>query len=449
METPLLWRLQENIITYEDKKALIDYILKEDRFTQFTQVKKFEEEYSKWQGCKYSVFVNSGSSANLILINALKEKYGWNDGDEVIVPPVTWVTNISPVMQCGLKPVFVDINLHDLSFDYDRIAEKITPRTRAIFVTHLIGIPADMDRINAIARAHNLVVMEDCCESHGAVMANGRKVGTAGVTGTFSFYWGHHITTVEGGMLCTDDIELRNLYLLKRSHGLARELPSELHQTYRDKHPEINFEFLFLTDGFNFRNTELHATLGQSQIKERPLIERELHEEPRKIDEFIKRRNRTYQRFLTLCKQYPSELRVLENAGISSFCLPFIFKDAALRKEFQAFLKEKGVQTRPLISGNLLRQPFLQAYNGSSKDFPNANYVHDHAFYIGNNQFVDDVRMTLLEYFMREFFSKKNSSSDKTQFVCEGECGGVSDNPGTCQATTCSHYSMPLIARSS
>lgn len=401
----VIWRLQDNILTHEDKKQLVDYILKEDRFTQFNQVRKFEEEYSKWQGCKYSVFVNSGSSANLILVNALKERHGWKDGDEVIVSPVTWVTNISPVMQSGLKPVFADINLKDLSFDYDRLEERITPKTKAIFVTHLIGIPADMDRINNIAKKHGLVVMEDCCESHGAKLADGTKVGNASASGTFSFYWGHHITTVEGGMLCTNDPELRHLFMLKRSHGLARELPSELHQKHKDNHGDINFEFLFLTDGFNFRNTELHAILGISQIRERMLSEREPHEEPRKIDQFIKVRNANYQRFLEICRKYPDELIVLEHQGISSFCLPFIFRDAEKCKRFQHFLKENGVQTRPMIGGNLLRQPFLKAYNGNSKEFPNAEFVHEHAFYIGNNQFVDEIRLTLLDHLMKQFFA--------------------------------------------
>lgn len=385
-----IWKLQENILNDDDKEWLISYIRANTRFTQFEKVREFEKEYSKWQGCKYSVFVNSGSSANLILINALKQKYNWQDGDEIIVPPVTWVTNISPIMQCGLKPIFVDINLQDLSFDYEKISEAVTEKTKAIFVTHLIGVPADMKKINSLADKHNLIVMEDCCESHGA-HENGKKVGNFGVAGTFSFYWGHHMTTVEGGMICTDDENMYHSFLLKRSHGLARELPVEHHQYHKDKHNDIDFSFLFLTDGFNFRNTELHATIGLSQIK--------------KLDDYIKIRNKNYRHFLSLCNNYKEHLILIDKPGISSFSLPFLFKDRHKKKEFQKLLFERGIESRPMISGNLLKQPFLKHLNKDHKDFPNAEFVHHNSFYIGNNQFVEEGRLGLLQKVMQEYFS--------------------------------------------
>lgn len=261
-----MWKLQENILEKVDKDILIDFINNTNRFTQFNKVKEFESEWSKWQGCGYSTFVNSGSSADLVMLDAVKEFYNIPDGSEVLVPVVTWVTNITSVINVGLKPVFVDINLSDLSFDYEKLEQAITDRTKIILITHLIGLPANMEKIKAIADEYNLIILEDCCESHGAVF-KGKKVGNFGLASTFSFYWGHHMTTVEGGIICTDNEELNDLFILKRSHGLARELHPSKHQKHRSSHPTIDFNFLFLTRGFNVRNTELHAVLGLAQLR--------------------------------------------------------------------------------------------------------------------------------------------------------------------------------------
>jgi CDP-4-dehydro-6-deoxyglucose reductase, E1 len=384
------WKLQENILEKEDIETLVDFIRTTERFTQFKKVREFEEAWSAWQGTKYSVFVNSGSSANLVMIRLMKQLHGWKDGDEVLVPAVTWVTNISPVFQCGLKPVFVDVNLKDFSFDYDELEKSITDRTCAIFVTHLIGFPADMKRINEIAKRHNLQVMEDCCESHGAHI-DGNKVGNWSAASTFSFYWGHHMTTVEGGIISTDDPEIYKHSILKRSHGLARELDPIHHDEHRKAHPEIDFNFLFLTDGFNFRNTELHAVLGLSQIKH--------------LDRYIAIRNTNYKQFLEILAPYADHLHLPDNAGISAFCLPFIMKDAELKKKLQHFLREKGIESRPVISGNLLRQPFLKDH-ADHRDFKNADFLHTNAFYIGNNQFVSHERLQKLEGFLKDFFAE-------------------------------------------
>lgn len=390
LEEYMSWKLQENILEENDIDSLVEFIRTTKRFTQFKKVKEFEEAWSRWQGCKYSVFVNSGSSANLILISAMKELYGWQDNDEVIVPAVTWVTNISPIMQLGLKPVFTDINLDDLSFDYNQLRGKISERTRAIFVTHLIGFPADIKQIEDIIAGRNIHILEDCCESHGA-QRDGKKVGNFGVGGTFSFYWGHHMTTIEGGMICTGQEKLYELCVLKRSHGLARELPGEKHDFYRKKYPHIDFNFLFLTDGFNFRNTELHATLGLSQLK--------------KLDHYINIRNTNYSKFLELCSKYPHLRPFFSEQGVSSFCLPFHFKDQDMKLKFQRKLAEEGIESRPVISGNLLNQPFLSAH-GENTFLANAQFIDSNAFYIGNNQFVDDRRLMVLSNIMESFFGR-------------------------------------------
>jgi CDP-6-deoxy-D-xylo-4-hexulose-3-dehydrase len=385
------WPLMENIITDKDLDVLINFIKTTKRFTQFTRVREFETAFSKWQGCNHSVFVNSGSSANLILVSAAKEMYKWNDGDEVIVPSVTWTTTVTPIIQLGLKPVFVDINLEDLAVDYQKINKLITNKTKAIFVAHLLGFPASIDKLKKIIKNKNIIILEDCCETQGGNI-NGIKVGNYGLAGTFSFYWGHHMTTVEGGMICTNNKALYELLILKRSHGLARELPKESHFNIKKKYPDIDFNFLFLTDGFNVRNTEFQAVLGIEQLK--------------RIDKYIKIRNQNYQLFLNECKNYKNYLITIDKLGISSFVLPFFFKIKKYKNNFQEIIKDAGIESRPLISGNLLRQPFLSKYffNG---EFVNSEFIHENAFYIGNNQFVNKTRLHKLFEIMNKFFNKK------------------------------------------
>ncbi len=391
MRCNLFWKLQENVLSDLDLQSLSDFIKTTKRFTQFTNVAKFEEAFARWQGCKYCVYVNSGSSANLVMIAATSEMYAWPDDAEVIVPAVTWPTTITPVMQSKYKPIFVDANLSDLSFDYQKLAAAITNKTRAIFVAHLLGFPADIKKIKEIIGERNITLLEDCCESQGATIDD-RKVGNFGLAGSFSFYWGHHMTTVEGGMISTNNEEFYKLLLLKRSHGLARELPERFHDEIKKKHPEIDFNFLFLSDGFNVRNTELHAVLGLSQLP--------------KMNGYIDIRNNNYQSYLKICQRYEDDLHVIHpDPGYSSFVLPFFFKDAKKKHLFQRCMMEEGIESRPLISGNLLRQPFLSQYY-DPENFKNADFIHENAFYIGNNQFVNNSRMDRLEKLMANFFER-------------------------------------------
>lgn len=384
----MFWKLQENVINDSDLDLLVSFIKETKRFTQFTKVAEFESAFAKWQGCRHCVFVNSGSSANLILVNSAKEYFEWANDDEVIVPAVTWPTTVTPVLQCGLTPVFVDANLSDLSLDYDKVSSRISSKTRAIFIAHLLGFPANIAKLQEIISGRDIVILEDCCESQGA-MLNGTKVGNLGVAGTFSFYWGHHMTTVEGGMLCTNNEGLYKLFLLKRSHGLARELPKENHDKLKEAYKDIEFNFLFLTDGFNVRNTEFNAVLGLAQMA--------------RIDDFIRQRNKNYQEFIKICKEYQDELILLNGPGISSFVLPFLFRSKERKEQFQEIIRVEGIESRPLISGNLLRQPFLSNYY-SAIDYPNADFIHTNAFYVGNNQFVDEHRLDILASLMSDFF---------------------------------------------
>ena len=197
------------------------------------------------------------------------------------------------------------------------------------------------------------------------------------------------MTAIEGGLITTNDDELYRMLLLKRSHGLARELPASQHADIKARHAEIDFSFLFLTDGMNFRSTELNAVLGLRQLA--------------RLDDFIRIRNRNYQRFFEICRNYPDQLLALEPRGVSSFALPFLFKERRTKQAFQEAIRAAGIESRPLISGNLLRQPFLQAHYVPG-GFPNADFIHTNAFYIGNNQFVTAERVKKLEELMQQFF---------------------------------------------
>ncbi|WP_448702964.1 DegT/DnrJ/EryC1/StrS family aminotransferase [Mucilaginibacter sp. AW1-3] len=386
-----MWKLQENILEDVDKQYLVNFINTTERFTQFEKVKQFEAAWSAWQQIGYSTYVNSGSSADLIMMDAVKEYYKLEDGAEVLVPAVTWTTNITSVIQTKLTPVFVDVNLSDFSFDCDKLEAAITPKTKIILITHLIGLPANMDKIKEIADKHNLLILEDCCESHGATY-NGKKVGNFGVASTFSFYWGHHLTTVEGGTICTDNDELNDLFILKRSHGLARELHPSKHQKYKDMYPDIDFNFLFVTHGYNFRNTELHAVLGIEQLKH--------------LDKYISIRNANHKRYLDIISPISDLLYVVDNPGISSFCLPFIFKNKKDKDLFKKVLIENEIESRPIISGNLLVQPCFKQY-GNYADFTNAQIVQENGIYIGNNQFVNNERLNKLSEILKDTFANE------------------------------------------
>jgi len=368
------WQLMEESISFWDKLGICKFILTNSKYSKGQQVKKFEEEWSKWLGVKYTVFVNSGSSANLILVDAIKEKYGLKNGDKVLVPACTWATNISPIVQCGLQPVFCDIQFSNFSFDITKL-EAIAKEhdIKAIFITHLLGLASDMDELKKAFP--DAIMIEDCCESHGATY-KGKKVGTLSEGSTFSFYYGHHMTSVEGGVVCTDDYELYKLLLLKRSHGMARELPRDEFEKAAEKHSDIDKRFLFLTHGYNLRPTELNAVIGLQQL-------------PR-IDSFIENRRKVFKFFIDEShkRQLDKVFWIPNPEGNSSFCFPIVLKDGDKYQKLLSDLENAGVETRPIVGSNLTRQPFLSTETFDQFLFPNANDLHNQGIYIGNNQFV-------------------------------------------------------------
>lgn len=383
------WPLMKNCITDADKTSLVNFINNTDRYTNGIKVKELEQNWSDWLGVKYSLFVSSGSTANLLLLSSIKSKYDLKSGDKVIVPAITWSTNISPVIQLGFTPIFCDVDVDNFGFDLKHFKELCEEHKdiKMVFVTHLFGVPAPIQKYKDIL---DVIYLEDCCESHGATI-NNDKVGTFSEGSTFSSYFGHHLTTIEGGFVSTDDDELYEIMRAKRSHGLARECSLNVYNNYVEKYPDVDKRFLFITDGYNFRNNELSAVLGISQLK--------------RLDDMILRRRTICHKFETLLQNYSDVFHIPDFSGNSSFCLPFILNNMDLKNNLQTFLEENGVETRPLCSGNLLRQPFLKDY--VNKQFKNADKLHFNGFYIGNNHLVSDREFGILEILIKQWIYDK------------------------------------------
>lgn len=386
-----MWKLQENVYGKKDLLAFSNYLKKSKKLTQGNKVHEFENKFSSWNQTKYSIFVNSGSSANLLMVYSAKDLFKWNYQDEIIVPSLTWPTTVTPVMQAGLKPVFVDCNLSDFSFDYKQLKEKINNKTKAIFVTHILGYPANIQIIKSLIKGKDIILLEDCCESLGSRFKN-IKVGNFGLAGSFSFYWGHHMTTIEGGMIVTNNERFYNMCILKRSHGFARELPKKYHSKLKKKYKKIDFNFLFLSDGFNLRSTNFNAFIGIHELK--------------KLNKIINIRNENYKLFINLITSFNKSLLVKFddlNNFISSFAFPFLFIKKECLKKFIKELIRYRIEYRPIISGNLVLQPFLKKI--TKEKFNNSNFIHNNGVYLGNNQFVGQKKLLLLKKILNKCLS--------------------------------------------
>lgn len=367
--------LMDNNITKEDVDVLIDFLRTENIFTQSKNVKAFEEEWSKWLGVKYSVFVNSGSSANLLSIAAIKHLYG--DG-EIIVPTLTWVSDIASVLHYGFKPVFVDIDPKNLGMLEEDVLRSITPKTKAVFLTHILGFNGLSERLLNELEKRNIPLIEDVCESHGATF-KGRRLGSFGAMSNFSFYYAHHMSTIEGGMVCTNDEKTYEIIRMLRSHGMVRELTSEaMKKEYQQKHPDLNPQFIFSFPAYNVRSTELNAVIGRNQLK--------------RLDDNNKSRYDNYKLFLDNLdsSKYRTDFD-LEGSVNYAFVLITKKADFDFTARLMRAMDEAGVEYRRGTSGggNQLRQPYLKEIVGQDRDsvlarFPNVEHVHFHGFYIGN-----------------------------------------------------------------
>jgi CDP-6-deoxy-D-xylo-4-hexulose-3-dehydrase len=379
----LSWPLMENTITFSDRLKMALFVLTSNRLTNGPKVCEFENKWSEWLDVKHSLYVSSGSTANTLLISAVKEYYGLSDGDKVLVPSCTWMTNIAPVIQANLQPIFCDINLRNFSFDVDELKYIALqhPDIKAVFITHLIGLSSDVEKIREIFP--DALIMEDICESHGVRGPNGTKRGVDSIGSTFSFYFGHHITTIEGGVVCTNNTELYELMRMKRSHGMAREASLHMFKKYAEENPEIDPTFLFMTEGFNLRNHEICAVLGLSQLK--------------KLNKNIEIRRQNFKYWWEKIYKTESYFIPEYQIGNSSFCFPVITKQSSDISELKNKLKLSGIEYRPIISGNILLHPAFRKYKlCTQREVPNISTLHQNGVYVGNSQFVNEKRIDRL-----------------------------------------------------
>ena len=260
--------LMHNNISQQDLKVVRKYLLKKNIIlTQSKKVIEFEKKWSKWLGVKYSTYVNSGSSANFISISALKYLNKNKDKNEIIVPSLTWVSDINSVIMNNFKPVFVDVNLNNLSMNIDQVIKKINRKTLAVFITHAQGFNGLNEKLIGILKKKKIFLIEDVCESHGATF-NNVKLGKFGLISNFSFYYAHHMTTIEGGMISTNDKKTDELAKILRSHGMLRETPYKKNEKkLQKKFKNLSPKFIFLYPTLNFRNNEIGAVIGLNQLK--------------------------------------------------------------------------------------------------------------------------------------------------------------------------------------
>jgi len=382
------WPLINDNITKEDRKVLSEFILDNQRLTNGERVREFESIWAKWLGVKHSVMVNSGNSGNFLSIALVKELYGIG---EVIVPPLGWVSDISSVVQLGMTPVFVDISMENLSITAENIEKAITPQTKAIVLVHCLGFNAINEKILEISKKYDLVLIEDCCEAHGATF-KGQRVGSFGDISIFSFYFGHHITTIEGGMVCVNDDNANDIVRLFRSHGMTREASQELQDNFVRNYPELNPLFTFAVAGFNMRSTELNAVLGVEQMK--------------RIDSNVEKRQHNFKLWLDNLDKYKFYTE-FDVEGNSNFALPLIMKKGYedrfdINDDFSGvrdILDLSGVEYRlgTAGGGNQALQPYLKKYEHRIEgELTNVNYVHNNSLYIGNHTDLTDEQIIKL-----------------------------------------------------
>ena len=343
--------------------------------TQSAQVEKFEKAWSKWLGVKYSTFVNSGSSANFITIKILNILNKNSNKNEIIIPTLTWVSDVNSVIMNGFKPIFVDVNLSNLSMNVDQVLKKINKKTLAVFITHAQGFNGLNHRLLKELKKKKIHLIEDVCESHGAKYKN-KKLGNYGLISNFSFYYAHHMTTIEGGMICTNNKKIFEISKMLRSHGMVREAKNNIFEKKMiSKYKDLSQKFIFLYPTLNFRNNEIGATIGINQLKN--------------LEKNNKKRIDNFNLFLKKIDpvKYFTEYKI---EGSCNYAFPIILRTNNYTKRdfFEKKLSAANIEFRRgnAGGGNQLRQPYLKNFIGniSFKNFKNVEHVHSFGYYIGN-----------------------------------------------------------------
>lgn len=364
----------------QTKQALADFILKSDRLSMGDHCRTFEVEFSRYYERNHSVLVNSGSSANLCLLQALMNLGLLKRGDKVAFSAVTWSTNVMPIIQLGLIPIPVDVDFATLNVDSRQLKEALYKlRPTAFFITNLLGFCADLENIKDICDSNDIILLEDNCEAFGSVY-KGKRLGNFGFASTYSFFVGHHLSAIEGGAICCDDEELNHMLTMVRAHGWDRNLPPEKQTKLRSNFLVDSFydQYTFYDLGYNLRPTEINGFVANLQLAY--------------ADEMISRRNKNFLFFHEAAAKNNSFERLSFDHMdlVSNFAYPIICKTKALFERYKNIFIENNVEIRPIVAGNMALQPFFLKYDGNQYLLHNADKVHELGFYFPNNPDMDE-----------------------------------------------------------
>lgn len=404
---PFKFPLNQTTFDEEEIIAMIDAML-HGKLSRSVKVDQFEKEFAEKVGSKYAILVNSGSSANLLAVAAVCQKTRANylkPGDEILVPSLCWSTSVFPLIQYGLVPVFVDVDPFTLNITMDTLKAKVTPKTRGLFLVHVMGNCVQMKEVMDLAAENNWVVVEDTCESLMS-KCDGKVLGTFGSYGTYSFYFSHHLCTGEGGMVVCNTKEDYNLARSLRAHGWTRDMEQDVREAIEKQYPDIDNRFNFVYQGYNLRPMEVQGAMGIVQLK--------------KLDKMNKTRVDSYYLLKALIEKHPKysgQFEFIKNTDDKRiepiwFGFPCLLKPELkhLRPEFLTYLTNKSVENRPILTGNFVRQPALKEYvtQCPPETFVGADRIHYCGFYVGaNSVFVDEVMLSELADIIVSFFADK------------------------------------------
>jgi CDP-6-deoxy-D-xylo-4-hexulose-3-dehydrase len=355
------------------KEKLVDFIMNEEILSMNKYCRQFEEDFANKQGRKHAVYVANGSVANLLLVQSLLNMAVFKKGDKIGFSALTWPTNVMPLIQLGLEPVAIDCSLDTLNISPEKLHDKISS-LKGLFITNVLGFSDNLTEIRTLCQENDIVLIEDNCESLGS-MTSGELLGNFGLASTFSFFVGHHMSTIEGGMVCTDDDELRDYLIMGRAHGWDRNLNLEKQQELRANANinEFYAKYSFYDLASNFRPTEIGGFIGVTQV---PFW-----------DEIVSKRAANYKRFAEVINNnddfYSYTLDHMDI--ISNFAMPVVCKTAELAEVYRKKFIHADAEIRPVIAGNIARQPFYSKYVKSVTPCPNSDLVHENGFYFGNN----------------------------------------------------------------
>ena len=367
--------LAVDTISEKDLEEFISWLRQYPRLTMAEETRRFEEEWARWQGCRYAVACNSGSSANLLMYAAL-DTAGKAGGRKVVVPATGWVTTVAPALQLGFKPIMCESDSQTFGLDVGAL-ETILKRERpdAVIVVHVLGVPANLSAILQLQQKYGFQLMEDCCASHGA-LHQGKKVGRFGLMSSFSFYYGHHMSTVEGGVVCTDDEEVYHHLLMLRSHGWLKDLPAEKAKRIMDQHGMDSFHapFLFVLPGYNLRPTDINSFIGRVQLK--------------RLDETVELRARNHKLYVDGLGSVVGYAHALPGDHISSISFCALAASTEERRKIVTALERNDIDSRIFTAGNLGRHPFWTERYGTFKA-PMADRLYECGFFLPNNQAIN------------------------------------------------------------